>query len=69
MHLNKVSVVVLDFKMNVFLAEFGREESQTRTLLGVFSSLQAAMAAWNERPDHSDWTLYVVQVEIDKVQI
>lgn len=52
--------------MNVFLAEFGREESQTRTLLGVFSSLQSAMAAWNAWPNHSDWTLYVVQVEIDK---
>ena len=55
--------------MNVFLAGFGREESQTRTLLGVFSSLQAAMAAWNERPDHSDWTLYVVRWRLTKVQI
>lgn len=55
--------------MNVFVAEFGREETQTRTLFGAFSSLQRAMAAWNERADHSNWTLYVVQVEIDKVQI
>ncbi len=52
-------------KMNVFVAEFGSEGSPERTLLGVFSSLQRVIAAWNARPDHGEFTLYVTQAVLD----
>lgn len=64
--------------MNVFLAEYAKEDevasagsdgssADSRRVLGVFSSLQRAMAAWNAVPGHDHMALYVTQMTVDQI--